>query len=39
MSSNGLETRLSTNPFDFGSGSSLVAVVDQVRHETIGVVK
>jgi len=35
MSSNDLETRLSINPFDDGSGSFLV-FDDEGQHETMG---
>jgi uncharacterized protein YbdZ (MbtH family) len=36
MSSIGLETRLSINPFDDGSGSFFVLVNDEEQHEMMG---
>jgi|GEM_PF-4009446 hypothetical protein len=39
MSSNGLETRLSINPFDERSGSLFVEVNGNAQHEMIGVRK
>lgn len=39
MSSNGLETRLSSNPFDELSGSFFVVVNGEEQHEMIGVRK
>ena len=39
MSSNGLETRLSINPFDELGGSFFVVVNGEEQHEMIGVRK
>ncbi len=39
MSSNDLETRLSSNPFDVLGGSVFVVIYGEEQHEMIGVRK